>query len=642
MIELHQHIPDTPIHTYYVDTADRVDKALNHLLQYDCLGFDLETYHSVNKRKKAFDPTDGARMRLAQWATPAGVAFVFDLYKVDRMFMREMFPNPFLCVIQNAKFELKYLMYELGIYDFGPIWDTMTAEKILSKGNVVYSKESTYVPVGLDDIAYRHLGVILPKDEQKSDWYKAELTESQIDYAARDAQIVLPIYQIQRELLKEQRQVRVNEVDTDAIPAFAMMELNGIHLDADRWLKICDDNKTELEKVQAQLQSDLGSQNTLFAGGRPSIDLGKRDLVMRAMEERGGFQIPLDRDGKKSLAKDNISGIDHPFVKNYLKHVKLEKSLSSFGPDWIDKRNPFDNRIHCDIIGIGAETGRMSAKNPNLMQMKKDEAYRGAFTAADGCVFIDADYSQCELRILAELCRDENLIFAFDQDYDLHRYSAHLIYKCVMELVTDLQRSVAKNLNFGIVYGIGVAKFAAQAHIPLEEAEAIMNYYLKVAYPNLGHWLEAQGKSVFYNLEARTMLGRIRKYNGDLADKQFKASVQRNAKNLPIQGTNADITKRALALVYKELVRRGLIQKVKMVLVIHDEILLESPAEYAYEAKYVLYTCMMQAEQEFLWRVKSKVDVDIALEWAKSVSPEQKAAAEELLRSYKQNDFTTS
>lgn len=619
-------LPHTPTHIHYIQTEERVDQAVSHLLKFDVLGFDLETYHAFDRHIPAFEPVNGARMRLAQFGTPEGRAFVFDLYKVRKEFLYRMFPNPYVCVIQNAKFEMKYLMYELGIYDFGPVFDTMVAEQIISKGNSIDYRDPNYTPVGLDRLSKRYLNVALPKEEQKGDWYKEELSEAQIAYAARDAVIVLPIMAEQCEKLHEQTQVRVAELEFEAIPPIASMELNGIYLNGDKWLEICDKTQKDLDQTKEELWSMLGQQGTMFDVA--PINLNSKPQVLQAME-RIGLVIPLDKDGKKSLRKENLGLVDHKAAKSYLKWVKLAKSIQSFGPNWLDLRDPYTGRIHCTIKGIGAETGRMSANGPNLMQMKKDEAYRNAFEAQEGWVFIDADYSQCELRILAELCRDPNLLTAFDKNYDLHRFSASLIFKCTMELVTDLQRAIAKNLNFGIVYGIGVAKFAAQAGITFDEAEAIMRYYLKEAYPQLGYWLDNQGRSVLYTMEARTMTGRIRKYYGDLNDKQFKAGVQRNAKNLPIQGTNADITKRALALLYKEI--KGQQKNLKLTLTIHDEIILESRPSWVEYGSYILQETMLRAEREYLHRVPSVVDCNVTLEWCKDPSKEQLAAAQALL-----------
>ena len=619
------YIPDVPKKVVVVDSEDKVGQAVEYLLRFDMLGFDVETYHSFDRHKPAFDPCDGARMRLAQFATPSGVAFVFDLYRVSKSFLKYMFPNRYLCVIQNAKFELKYLMYELGVYEFGPMFDTMIAEQLLSYGRVA-GKE--FIPVALDRIAWRRLGVELPKDEQASEWYRYDLSKSQIEYAARDAMIVLPIYQQQRDELVSSSQVRVAELEFDVTQPIAWMENNGFRMNANAWTKVCDDTAEEIKDIKSELWDLLGIQGTLF--GEQSINLDSKPQVMDAFKRRG-VSLPINDEGKVTLSNKLLKAIEgRRDVDLYVKYVKLAKRLQSFGYNWADKINPYTGRIHCQLKQIGAETGRMSAAGPNLMQIPKENLYRNCFEAEEGWVLIDNDYSQCELRILAEYCRDPNLLEAFDKGYDLHRYSAHLIYQCAMDAVTDVMRSVAKNLNFGIVYGIGVTKFANDAHIPVEQAQEIMDYYLKKAYPAMGSWLDGRAKQVLYNMQATTMTGRIRKYSGDLSDSQFKSEVQRNAKNLPIQGTNADITKLALTQVYREIVKRGWVEDVRLVLPIHDEIILESKPAYAAGASDLMTQEMLSAERQFLRRVPSVVDGSITTLWFKSPDPDNLSDAADL------------
>lgn len=611
-------IPDRPKRLRIVDTQEKVGKAVEHLLKFDLLGYDTETYHAFDRRTPAFNPCDGARMRLAQFATPEGDTYVFDLFKVNKSFLHYMFPNRFTCVIHNAKFELKFLMFEMGIYKFGPLFDTLVAEQVLSKGRVT---GKDHLPVGLDKVAYRRLDIELPKTEQDSDWYKEELTRSQIEYAARDANVVLPIYQQQSAELVKMGLVRVAETEFDATLPIAWMENTGIRMAPDRWTAVCDGITKEIEQVKPKLWDILGQQHTLFSD-IPTLNLASQPQVIEAFE-RIGVTVPVTPEGVPTLNNKLLADIkDSEAVSLYIKYVKLAKKLSAFGYNWVDKINPYSGRIHCNLKQIGAETGRMAAAFPNLMQIPKENLYRNCFEAEDGWVLIDNDYSQCELRILAEYCRDPNLLEAFDKGYDLHRYSAHLIYRKELDAVTDKERSVAKNLNFGIVYGIGAGKFANQAEISIEQAQEIMDFYLKRAYPKMGHWLEGRANAVVHSFIGTTMSGRIRKYAGDISDSQFKAQMQRNAKNLPIQGTNADITKLAMSLVYKRIVKEGLMNVVHMLLPIHDELLLEAHPRYALQASTLLQEEMLVAEQAYLKRVPSLVDGTITTRWYKSPDPD--------------------
>mgnify|MGYP001208137612 CR=1 FL=1 len=636
MTDYRSHItfPDSPRRIIIVDTEGKMGQAVEHLIQFDVLGFDTETYHAFDRDIPAFEPCRGARMRIAQFATPEGDTYIFDLFKISKLFLHYLFPNRFLCVIQNAKFELKFLMHELGIYEFGHIWDTLIAEQIISKGRIVPSNRMEYVPVGLDAIAKRRLGAVLPKDMQNSEWYREELTDRQLQYAARDANVVMPIYQVQREILKEQSQVRIAELEFATVPVIAWMENNGMTLNRERWLEVCASTQNEIEIVKQELWDILGHQKTLF-DGVPTINLNSKKQVGAALEN-AGIELPLHPDtGEPTLSNKLLADSDASkfrAVELYIKYVKLAKRIQSYGPNWLDKINPYTGRIHCSLKQLGAETGRMSCNAPNLMQIPKDNLYRNCFEAQDGWVLVDCDYSQCELRILAEYCRDPNLLKAFDSDEDLHRFTAHLLYKTPLDEVTDKQRSMAKNMNFLMVYGGGAHKLSYNAGIPIETAEATMELYLKKVYPRMGDWLEERAKKVVYSMKASTMTGRIRQYMGNLNDKKIKSKIQRNAKNLPIQGTNADITKLALVQCYKALVKGRYLNDIRLLLPIHDEILTEAKPAYAELAYDLMSREMLDAERQYLHRVPSKVDGSITRVWCKDPSPEQLEEGRKIIR----------
>lgn len=614
-------IPNMPTTVEYITTPAQAREAVAKILQYDVVGFDTETYNAVDRHVPAFEPVRGARVRLAQFACPTGDVFVFDLFRCGDQFMYQLFPNPFLCVGQNLKFDLKFLQFQFGIYKFGPTFDTMLAEQVISQGRV--SKSDPHrVFVGLDRLAYKHLNVRLPKDEQKSDWWMPDLSNNQIAYAARDALIVLPIWQKQREMLVAQGQDLVAELEFKATPMLSLMENHGIILDKDRWIENCKNTEKEIERSEKALWKMLAPEvNTLFEG-IPPINLRSRDQIKEAFKKIG-IDVPLDKEGKPSVSKDNIKDINRPEIQAYLEFVTLTKGLTSYGYKWIDMINPYSGRLHGAFNQIGAETGRLSGMEPNMMQLPKKDSYRNCFVAADGFVFLDSDLGQAELRILAELCRDPNMLKAFDEDLDLHTYTASMIFSVPMEKVTKDQRGLAKNINFGIVYGIGAEKFAVQSGIPVAQAREIMDFYLSKAYPRMGSYLNNQAAIGAKTFKAQTILGRVRKYIGDFKDREFVAKVQRNSKNMPIQGTNADILKRAMALLYNEIVDKGYIDSVKPLLPIHDEILSEVRVDMVETASEMQNRCMLVAEQEFLVRVPPAVDSVITLEWCKEATEKQ-------------------
>lgn len=621
-------IPDRPKRIILVNNEEKAQEAVRKLLRYDVLGFDTETYNARERHVPAFNPVDGARIRLSQWATPDGEVFVFDHYRVSKNYLYSMFPNKtFMVVGQNLVFDLTFVMWELGIYEFGDLWDTMIAGQIINKGKVAGQER---IPVGLDAIARRELDVVLPKDEQSSAWYMNELSLSQIEYSARDAIIVLAIWQKQRDRIIEQSQMRAAEIDFGVVPPVAWMKNNGIVLNKNKWEAQYNKLAAQIEKVKDRLWELLGIQGTLFGEG-PTINLNSKPQVIQSFLNQG-ITLPIHpKTGELTLSAELLKPIEHfESVRLYIEYVGLAKKLSSYGMNWIDAVNIISGRLHGSLKIIGAETGRMAGVTPNLMQVPKEDEYRNCFEATEGWVLVDTDYSQCELRILAEFSRDPKLLEAFDNDYDLHRFSAHLIYKKAMEDVDKKERGIAKNLNFGIVYGIGSGKFAMQSHLPVDEAQAIMDYYLKEAYPGMSNWLESRARSVMAHLQARTMSGRLRQYTGDITQNEIKAKIQRNAKNMPIQGTNADITKRALRLLYDRVIQHR--NKFRMLLPVHDEALSESEPSFAREGAWIQEQAMLQAEREFLKRVPCKVDTTITRVWCKEPNDEQKAEAEALLK----------
>lgn len=617
-------IPTRPYERYYITEESKVDWAVNILLSNWVLGFDLETYHPEYPRVMAFDPTAGARMSLALFSTPKGQSFVFDLFKVDKRFLYKLFPNPYLVVGQNLKFDFKFLTYELGIDEFGDTFDTMIAGQLNTRGNVAGQDR---IPVSLASLAQRELKITVDKDEQASDWGHRPLSESQLDYAFRDSMVPLALWERQIKQLRNDGQIAVAEVEFNAIPAIGDIELNGIRLNGPRWMAEHEKTQLKAQELKSDLWKELAIQESLF-DDIATLNVDSQPQVIYALEKRN-VPVPIDpKTGHKSLdAKLIRPMLEHyPILKKYREYKKHAKSLQAYGPAWLKLINPADGRIHATVRQIGAETGRSSFAKPNLQQIKKEDNYRNCFEADEGWVLVDADYSQCELRILAEYCRDENFLRAFDEGYDLHRYTASLIFQCAMDAVDSIMRGIAKNLNFGIVYGIGVLKFSVDAGIPLEEAKRIMNYYLYEAYPGMSLWLNEQAARTISDMQARTMTGRIRQYKGNLAEDGVKAQIERNGKNLPIQGTNGDITKRALYLVYNAI--RPYRKHIKIIHVIHDEIILEAKPEYALQAKELLTTCMLMAEREYLKRVPSVVDCSITKVWTKEATEEQLKEAE--------------
>ena len=220
--------------------------------------------------------------------------------------------------------------------------------------------------------------------------------------------------------------------------------------------------------------------------------------------------------------------------------------------------------------------------------------------------------SQIELRILAHVTEDQGFITAFNSGADLHRVTAAQVFNVPLEQVTKEQRDFAKRLNFGVVYGIGAQRFAMLTGLPLADAEAIMTRYFQT-YRALDAWLRAAAQRAVRERSARTLSGRLARFNFDSEDRQAVSLVQRNGKNMPIQGLSADILKRALRLLYTKLRDTSAC----VVNVIHDEIVVEADAAQSEEIAKVVEAAMCAAGEEYVKRVPVKVETQVADEWVK-------------------------
>ena len=278
----------------------------------------------------------------------------------------------------------------------------------------------------------------------------------------------------------------------------------------------------------------------------------------------------------------------------------------------VGMRGVYDLEIEDEHNFIANEICVHNCSKPNIQQIPHEEEYRRCFRAPDGRKLITADYSQVELRILAEFSGDENFIKAFLSGEDFHTTAAAQVFNVKPEDVTSEQRSFAKRLNFGVVYGIGSQRFALMTGLTQTESENIMRRYF-ATYRGLDAWLRDAARQVVTNRVARTASGRMSRFRFDEEDRKAVSLAQRNGKNMPIQGTSADILKRALHLLHLEM--RG--TSAKLVNIVHDEIIVEADAGEAEQIAGKLNKAMCAAGEEYIKKVPVKVDVTISDEWTK-------------------------
>lgn len=584
-----------------ITDAETLTEACEKLSGYNSLGFDTETTD--------LDPFNG-NIRLVQLSNGAETK-VIDLKpfreKGDLRTLPELAPlrdlliNPKIeKVAHNAKFDAKWVKHHLGV-DVGGLFDTLLASQLIAAGD----QDRRH---NLAEVTSFFLGQELDKSEQVSDWSANELSHSQVEYAARDAATMLPLREKVWEKLKSDELDRAAKLEFDCVMPVAAMEQNGFYLDRGRWLEQLEKVKIMQAKLADELQDMLSAgvaQASLF--GRAEINLDSQAQVSDALKNLG-VPIPESTRGWQLQPLAN----QYPVVAKLLEYRSVAKSLTSFGENILEFIKPQTGRIHADFRMIGAPTGRFSCSNPNLQQIPHGEEYRRAFTAPEGKKLVVADYSQIELRILADFSNDENFINAFISGADFHAQAAAQVFNVKPEDVTADQRTFAKRLNFGVVYGIGASRFAMMTGVSQTEAENIMRRYF-ATYRKLDGWLREAGQKALKDRISRTASGRMYRFRFDETDRGQVAGARRNAMNFPIQGSSADILKRSLRLLHDAMAGTS----AKLVNIVHDEIIVECDANEAEQTAQMLEKAMVSAGQEIVTKVPIKVDVKIADEWVK-------------------------
>ncbi|HEY0428395.1 MAG TPA: DNA polymerase [Pyrinomonadaceae bacterium] len=588
------------IYFQVITDAETLGKVCETLKSEEVLGFDTETTE--------LDPYEGI-IRLVQLSTGKETQ-VIDLKafaaRGDLRTLAELAPLRELLaadrpikIAHNAKFDAKWTKHHLGV-DVGGVFDTLLASQLIAAGD----QDRRH---NLAEVVSHFLGTELDKTEQISDW-SGELSQSQIEYAAKDAAIMVPLREKIVERLKQDELIKTAKLEFDCVMPIAAMELNGFYLDEKRWREQLEKVKKEQEVVALDLQRMLSAgvaQASLF--GIAEINLDSQTQVSDALRNLG---VPVPETTRGWQLQPLAA--DYPVVAKLLEYRGVAKSISSFGENILEFIKPETGRIHSDFRQIGAPTGRFSCSRPNIQQIPHEEEYRRCFRAPEGKKLVIADYSQIELRILAEFSRDENFIKAFISGEDFHTTAAAQVFNVKPEEVTPAQRSFAKRLNFGVVYGIGAQRFALMTGLSQTEAENIMRRYF-ATYRGLDSWLREAARKVTTDRMARTASGRMYRFRFDENDRKEIAGAQRNGKNFPIQGTSADILKRALHLLHKRI--RG--TSARLVNIVHDEIILECAATEAEQTAAILEKAMCEAGEEYVKRVPVSVDVKIADEWTK-------------------------
>ena len=554
-----------------------------------------------------------SRILLAQIGFPDKSVFVLNAVKSDLKFLKSYFEDRrWLKLAHNAKFEAKFLNYFLQT-ELKGVFDTFLAEQLI-----------TDVPFpSLAMVALKYTGEVLDKSVRTTffDSTNNTFSDEQITYAAKDAEILFPIWEAQKKLLKDFGLERVADLEFELVRVLAAMELEGVPINVDRWKSKLKDYEKEHEESRLKMHEllfddgHLDEQVGMFE--RDAINLNSPKQILASFKKLG---IDISATNVREL-----SLIEHPAAVELLNYRKLQKIQSSYGETFLGVIHPFTGRIHPDWQQIGTQTGRFACRNPNLQQMPAEFRY---CVSLPGYKIVVADYSQIELRILAELSKDPGLTDAFDMGGDPHKATAAQMFNIPIDTVDKEQRFIAKTINFGLAYGMGYMKLRDMLNngknrkdwISVEDTKSLLFRYKKT-YKKAIEWLTYAGNAGFARDYSETMLGRRRHFQKpatEFKDQDYDkavSSIKRQAANAVIQGTNADITKLALLDIYNELNLYDL--RATIILQVHDEIVVLAHERSAETVKQVVEASMINAAKTLLKSVPIKADAVVSDIWKK-------------------------
>jgi len=553
----------------------------------EAIGTDTET--------TALSPRDG-EVRLLQLAMP-GETFVIDLFKVpDLSPLKEVLESGPVKVLHNAKFDYAFL-YALHGISLSPLFDTMLAAQLLDGG----AQGASY---SLGAVAERYLQEAPDKSEQRSDW-SGELSRRQIEYAARDAEVLLPLRERLTAALELEELGLVSRIEFAAVSSLAEMELAGIKLDVAKWKELEIAVRERRDRAALALDSHFPEPDGMLPleGLGPRLNLNSPRQITDAFKSLG---IDLPDTKVWTLLK-----VDHPAAKDLLQYRELQKKLGTYLETYPKFIHPKTGRIHASFLQCRVPTGRLACTNPNVQQIPHEDEFRSCFVAEQDNILVIADYSQIELRILAEVSGDPAFVNAFQNGDDLHRVTAATMYGVTMEKVSKDQRTAAKRINFGLMYGRGAKSLSAQLGTDEERGRKLIEEYF-ANYPKVQRFLQKTASRATRERTSRTLAGRIRKF-GDAPVEDDKGAMRREAMNYPIQGSSADIAKLALAYMRQEL--NGL--DARLINSIHDEFVVECAEDLAPEVSKKMEKAMIRAGEKLLKKVPVEVEVVVSREWMK-------------------------
>ena len=511
---------------------------------------------------------------------------------------------------QNIKYDL-IVFKNYGIELSGIEFDTMVASYLLNPSRRQHNLDS----IALEYLNYKKIPTksLIGKGKKQISMSEVPLTEV-AEYACEDADITLRLRNYLEPRLKTLSLWNLfTEIEMPLVRVLAIMEMNGVSLDVPKLAELSQKLAKELYELELKIYELSGEKFNINSPQQLSHILFEKLKIHKELGIRKGMKKTKTGYSTDSSVLNNLSA--HPLVKLILNYRELSKLKSTYIDALPKMINPKTGRIHTSYNQTVTATGRLSSSEPNLQNIpirsEIGKEIRKAFIPRDkGWLLLSADYSQIELRIVAHLSEDPLLIEAFRAGEDIHRKTASVIFGVPMNEVTKEMRSRAKAINFGIIYGMGPQRLAAETGLSLEEAKRFIETYFE-KHPKVHFFIEKTIADARERGYVTTLLGRRRLIPEIRSSTPYiRASAENIAINTPIQGTAADLIKRAMVKIQEEIEKREL--KTKMIIQIHDELLFEVPEGELDEAKKLIKE-EMEGVMELL--VPIVVDIGVGRNW---------------------------
>ena len=506
----------------------------------------------------------------------------------------------------NLKYDIKVLSnYEMPVK--GKLFDTMIAHYLINPDmrhnmDILAETYLNYQPVSIAEL-------IGKKGKNQLSMRTVPIAE-QTEYAVEDADITFQLKQLFTGELESGNVTKLfNDIELPLVSVLTAMEIEGININIDFLNKLSVTLTADINRLEKNIYEQAGEEFNIASPKQLGIVLfEKMELVKKPKKTKTG-QYATGEDILSFLAKE------HEIIRNIQEYRQYKKLQSTYVDALPNEVNPKTGRIHTQYMQAVAATGRLSSNNPNLQNIpirtERGKEVRKSFIPRDeNHVLLAADYSQIELRIIAALSEEENMMEAFKNGEDIHASTAAKVFNVPLDEVTREQRSNAKTVNFGIVYGVSAFGLSNQTDLSRSEAKELIDTYYET-YPKLKAYMSAQVDFARENGYVETVLNR-RRYLKDINSRNamVRSGAERNAVNAPIQGSAADIIKLAMINIYNRFKKEGF--KSKMLLQVHDELVFDAHKE---ELEIIKPIIKYEMENAFKMSVPLDVEVGVGENW---------------------------